>query len=57
MQVENDSPTESSSTLKDETPMESFAAEKQVINSKPVTAAQILIEDNMMMITHKSRLV
>ena len=46
MQVENDSPTESTSTLKDETPMENFAAEKQVINSKPVVAAQILVEDN-----------
>ena len=46
MQVENDSPTESTSTLKDETPMENFAAEKQVIHSKPVVAAQILVEDN-----------
>jgi len=47
MQVENDSPTESTTTtLKDETPMENFAAEKQVINSKPVVAAQILVEDN-----------
>jgi len=47
MQVENDSPTESTTTtLKDEAPMENFAAEKQVINSKPVAAAQILVEDN-----------
>jgi hypothetical protein len=46
MQVENDSPTESTSTLKDETSMENFTAEKQVINGKPVTAAQILVEDN-----------
>jgi len=46
MQVENDSPTESTSTLKEETPIENFAAEKQVINSKPVVAAQILVEDN-----------
>ncbi len=46
MQVENDSPTESTATLKDETPMENFAAEKHAINGKPVRAAQILVEDN-----------
>jgi DNA-binding HxlR family transcriptional regulator len=47
MQVESDIPTESTTTtLKEETPIEDFAAEKQVINGKPVAAAQILVEDN-----------
>ena len=44
MQLESDSPTESTTTLKDEIPTEDFAVEKQVINGKPVTAAQILVE-------------
>jgi DNA-binding HxlR family transcriptional regulator len=47
MQVESDSTAESTrTTLKDETPTENFAVEKQVINVKPVAAAQILVEDN-----------
>jgi DNA-binding HxlR family transcriptional regulator len=48
MQVESDSPTESTTTttLKDETPTENFAVEKQAINDKPAVAAQILVEDN-----------
>jgi DNA-binding HxlR family transcriptional regulator len=46
MQVESDSPIESSKTLKDETPTENFAVEKQVINGKPAVAAQILVEDD-----------
>ena len=46
MQVESDSPIESTTTLKDETPTENFAVEKQVINGKPAIAAQILVEDN-----------
>jgi DNA-binding HxlR family transcriptional regulator len=50
MQVESEIPTESSSattTLKDETPREDFAAEKQMISGKPVAAAaQILIEED-----------
>ncbi len=48
MQVESEIPTESKTTaLKEEDPpTEDFAAEKQVINSKPVAAAQILVEDN-----------
>lgn len=48
MQVESDSTAESTTrtTLKDETPTENFAVEKQVINVKPVVAAQILVEDN-----------
>jgi DNA-binding HxlR family transcriptional regulator len=48
MQVESEIPTESTTTatLKDETPREDFAAEKQMISSKPVTAAQILVEDD-----------
>jgi DNA-binding HxlR family transcriptional regulator len=46
MQVESDIPTESTTALKDETSTEEFAAEKQVINGKPVAAAQILVEDN-----------
>ena len=44
--MEADISTESTTALKDETPTESLAAEKQVINSKPVSAAQILVEDN-----------
>jgi DNA-binding HxlR family transcriptional regulator len=44
--VEADISTESTTALKDETPTEGLAAEKQVINSKPVSAAQILVEDN-----------
>jgi DNA-binding HxlR family transcriptional regulator len=48
MQVESDSPTESTTTtvLKDETPTENFSAEKQVINGKPAVAAQVLVEEN-----------
>jgi DNA-binding HxlR family transcriptional regulator len=46
MQVESDVPTESTTALKDETSTRDFAAEKQVINGKPVAAAQILVEDN-----------
>jgi DNA-binding transcriptional ArsR family regulator len=47
MQVESDSPTEPTTILKDESPTENLAAEKQVINGKPVvTAAQVLVEDN-----------
>ena len=48
MQVESDSPTESTTTttLKDENPTENFAVEKQIINGKPAVAAQILVEDN-----------
>jgi len=46
MQVENnDTPTEST-TLQEESPTENFVIEKQVISSKPVTAAQILVEDD-----------
>lgn len=58
MQVESDSTAESTTTttLKDETPTENFAVEKQVINGKPVVTAQILVEDNEEEI-HKSRLV
>jgi DNA-binding transcriptional ArsR family regulator len=46
MQLESDSPTESTTTttLKDEIPIEDFAVEKHVINGKPVAAAQILVE-------------
>jgi DNA-binding MarR family transcriptional regulator len=44
--VEADISTESTRPLKDETPTEGIAAEKQVINGKPVSAAQILVEDN-----------
>jgi DNA-binding MarR family transcriptional regulator len=44
--VEADISTESTRALKDETPTEGIAAEKQVINGKPVSAAQILVEDN-----------
>jgi DNA-binding HxlR family transcriptional regulator len=48
MQVEDDIPTESSTTttLKDEAPTEDFAVEKQIINGKPMSSAQILVEDN-----------
>ena len=44
--MEADISTESTRPLKDETPTEGIAAEKQVINGKPVSAAQILVEDN-----------
>jgi DNA-binding HxlR family transcriptional regulator len=44
--VEADISTESTTALKDETPTEGLAAEKQVINSKPVSAAQILVEED-----------
>ncbi len=45
MQVESgDTPTEST-TLQEESPAENFGVEKQVISNKPVTAAQILVED------------
>ena len=44
--MEADISTESTRALKDETPTEGIAAEKQVINGKPVSAAQILVEDN-----------
>ena len=44
--MEADISTESTRALKDETPTEARAAEKQVINGKPVSAAQILVEDN-----------
>ena len=44
MQVESGIPTEST-TLKDETPGEDFAAEKQMINGKAAAAAQILVEE------------
>jgi DNA-binding HxlR family transcriptional regulator len=46
MQVESEIPTESTTTLKDETPREDFAAEKQMISGKPAAAAQILVEDD-----------
>src|ERR687889_1049747 len=48
MQVESEITTETTTTttLKDETPREDFAAEKQIISGKPVTAAQILVEDD-----------
>jgi DNA-binding HxlR family transcriptional regulator len=46
MQVESDIPTDST-TLKEKAPIEEdFAAEKQVINGKPATATQILVEDD-----------
>lgn len=45
MQVESEISTESTTTLKDETPREDFAAEKQMISGKPVAAAQILVEE------------
>jgi DNA-binding HxlR family transcriptional regulator len=45
MQVESDIPTEST-TLKDETPGEDLAAEKQMINGKAAVAAQILVEED-----------
>ncbi|MFL6473828.1 MAG: MarR family transcriptional regulator [Nitrososphaera sp.] len=41
----SDTPTEST-TLQEESPTENFVIEKQVISSKPVTAAQILVEDD-----------
>ena len=44
--MEADISTKSTTALKDETPTEDLAAEKQVINGKPVSAAQILVEDN-----------
>jgi DNA-binding HxlR family transcriptional regulator len=51
MQVESEIPTESTTTttLKDETPGEDFAVEKQMISGKPVAAAaaaQILVEED-----------
>jgi DNA-binding HxlR family transcriptional regulator len=49
MQVESDSTAESTATtttLKDETPIENLEIEKQVINGKPVVTAQVLVEDN-----------
>ncbi len=46
MQVESDSPTESTTSLKDETSSENFAVEKQVINGKPMIAAQVLVGEN-----------
>lgn len=46
MQGESDIQTESTtSTLKDETPREDLAVEKQMISGKPVAAAQILVEE------------
>jgi DNA-binding HxlR family transcriptional regulator len=45
MQVESDIPTEST-TVKDETPGEDLAAEKQMINGKAAVAAQILVEED-----------
>ena len=46
MQVESDSPTETTTTLKDEIPAEDFPVQKEMINGKPVATAQILVEDN-----------
>jgi DNA-binding HxlR family transcriptional regulator len=46
MQVESDIPTESTTTLKDETPGEDFAVEKQMINGKAAAAAQVLVEED-----------
>jgi DNA-binding HxlR family transcriptional regulator len=49
MQVESEIPTESTTTtttLKEETPREDFAEEKQMISGKPVAAAQILVEED-----------
>src|SRR5918997_1571818 len=49
MQVESEIPTESTTTtLKDETPGENFAVDKQMISGKPVAAAaaQILVEED-----------
>jgi DNA-binding HxlR family transcriptional regulator len=43
MQVESDIPTESTTTLKEETAREDFAAEKQMTSGK--AAAQILVEE------------
>ncbi len=46
MQVESsDTPTEPT-TLQEESPTENFGVEKQVISNKPVTATQILVEDD-----------
>ena len=48
MQVESEIPTESTTTtLKDETPGEDFAVEKQMINGKPVATAQVLVEEDV----------
>src|SRR5688572_26960201 len=44
MQVESDIPTESTTTLKEETAREDFAAEKQMSSGK--AAAQILVEED-----------
>jgi DNA-binding HxlR family transcriptional regulator len=44
MQVESDIPTESTTTLKEETAREDFAAEKQMTSGK-AAAAQILVEE------------
>ena len=44
--MEADISTESTRALKDEAPTEGLAEEKHVINGKPVSAAQILVEDN-----------
>src|SRR5919106_2889297 len=49
MQVESEITTESTTTttLKDETPGENFAVDKQMISGKPVAAAaQILVEED-----------
>ena len=45
--MESDIQTESTTTatLKDETPKEDFAVEKQIISNKPMAAAQILVEE------------
>jgi DNA-binding HxlR family transcriptional regulator len=45
MQVESDMPSEST-TLKEENSREDFAAEKQMVNGKATTAAQILVEED-----------
>jgi DNA-binding HxlR family transcriptional regulator len=45
MQVESDIPTESTTTVKEETAREDFAAEKQMTSGKAATAAQILVEE------------
>ncbi|MDQ3847381.1 MAG: MarR family transcriptional regulator [Thermoproteota archaeon] len=46
MQVESSDTPSESTTLQEESPTENFGVEKQVIISKPVTAAQILVEDD-----------
>jgi DNA-binding HxlR family transcriptional regulator len=48
MQGESEIPTESTTTttLKEETPREDFAEEKQMITAKPVAAAQMLVEED-----------